>query len=85
MIKQLDTYVSKLCNVNFDVDIFITTELIPANPELYVVSSCPGKLFAEPGRRVEFTAGTGRGTAPDWVCGIGLIRVEERRVPESQK
>ena len=62
-IKQLNgRQVSILCNVYFyqtDLDIFITTALIPANPELYVVSGWPRKLFAEPGWRVEVTAGTG--------------------------
>ena len=78
---------TNLCNVNFnqaDVDIFITTELIPANPHLYVVSGCLRKLFAEPGWGVEFTAGTGKGTTiaiPDGVCGISLIWVGEKESP----
>jgi len=79
-----------LCNANFDVDIFITTELIPTNvnPELYVVSygcSCLGKLLQNhAGWRVEFTAGTGGGATtavPDGVCGIGLIGVGEKESP----
>ena len=79
--------VSILCNVYFyqtDLDIFITTMLIPANPELYVVCGCLRKLFAEPGRRVEVTAGTGGGTTtaiPDGIDGVCLIGVGEKESP----
>ena len=74
-------------NVHFyqtDLDIFVPTELIPANPELYVISGCLRKLFEEPEWRVEVIAGMGGGTTtaiPDGVCDIGLIRVWKKVTP----
>ena len=69
------------CKISTDVDVFITTELVPTNAELYVVSGWLRKLFTEPGRRVEATAGAGGSTTtavPDGVGSIGLIGVGEK-------
>jgi len=66
------------------LDVFISTQLIPANPEFYVINGWLRKLFEEPGWRVEVTAGTDGGTTAanqDGVCGIGLTGVRKKESP----
>ena len=63
---------------------FLTTRLISTNSHFYVIGGWLKKLFAEPGWRIEVTAGTGGGTTtaiPDGVCGISLIGIGEKVSP----